>query len=108
MAQSIDVPGNAVATRVAVERIYISAGQSVAWLDLMTEADPETSVQLMGVSVRMAEHPGGEHMFVVKGRYKGERVVAFHGDPSILAGLTGLGNRIRNGSLKWRPDEYEG
>lgn len=108
MSKSVDIPGNAIATNVAVQRIYIQAGQSIAWLDLSVEANSESSVQLLGVSVRIAEHPGGEHLFVLKGRYQGERVVSFHQDSSLLSGITGVGNRIRNGSLKWRPDEYEG
>ena len=45
-------------------------------------------------------------LIVLKGYEGTSWVVAFHRDTTLSAAISGVGNRLRNGSLKWRADEY--
>lgn len=45
-------------------------------------------------------------LIVLKGYEGSAWVVAFHREGTLSAAVAGVGNRLRNGSLKWRKDEY--
>ena len=48
-------------------------------------------------------------LVILKGYLGGQDYVAFHRDGTFSASLTGVGNRLRNGSLAWREDKgYDG
>ncbi len=46
-------------------------------------------------------------LVVCKGYIGTEWHVAFHRGDTVSEAISGLGNRLRNGSLRWRVDEYE-
>jgi hypothetical protein len=49
----------------------------------------------------------GDFMIVLMGRdLEGTPVVGFHADSNLLSGLAGAGFRLRDGKVRWKPDEY--
>ena len=43
-------------------------------------------------------------LVILKGYLGSQAYVAFHRDGTYSAALTGVGNRLRNGSLRWKED----
>ena len=57
--------------------------------------------------VRGPQYDGGDYLVVLSAtEVDGTPVVAFHGAATLQDGLTGAGNRVRNGSLKWHLDKW--
>jgi len=56
--------------------------------------------------VRIKCDPDDERgvLVILKGYMGSQEYVAFHREETYSAALTGVGNRLRNGSLKWRED----
>lgn len=70
-------------------------------------------VQLTGLTIRYSTNkagdyiPGGEVLVVVKAYdAEGTRWVGFHSAMSMIEALAGTMIRIRNGSIKWKVDEF--
>lgn len=62
---------------------------------------------LTGMSIRGPQVVGGEFLLVAKGTTEdGENIVGFHSAFTLGDAVRGLEARIRNGTLKWRVDEF--
>lgn len=68
----------------------------------------DLEADLTGMSFRGPQEPGGEILVVLRAIYHdGTKVVAFHSAYSLGDCVKGIADRLRNGSLKWKPDEYD-
>lgn len=95
-----------------------SKSLSVRWEEIGRAADEiglalagyrSLSVEVIGLSIRPPQGQGGDFLITVRGlSADGGRVVAFHGSPDFGDALRGLHNRLLNGSLKWREDQFRG
>lgn len=58
------------------------------------------------IEVRIKCDPDDEEgvLVILKGYVGNVEYVAFHRDSTFSAAITAVGNRLRNGSLKWRED----
>ena len=82
-------------------------GNAVDELGLIATGYRNVGVQVQGFSIRIPAVQGGDFLITVRGLLDdGTPAVAFHGSPDFGEALRGLRNRIMNGSLKWRPDQY--
>ena len=82
-------------------------GRAVDEVGLVMSGHRNVSVGITGMSIRGPVEAGGDFLATVRGRdVGGAPVVSFHGDPDLGALFRGLHNRLMNGSLKWRPDEW--
>lgn len=58
------------------------------------------------VSFRIKCDPDDEKgvLLIAKGYQGSQAFVAFHGDVTVTSAIVGFGNRLANGSLKWREE----
>jgi len=85
--------------------------EKLGWAILTIEAGIEGyrgwQVEVTGFSVRAPLVQHGEYLMVIKGTDEaGGPIVAFHSSTSLADLFTGCANRLVNGSLKWRDDEF--
>lgn len=88
---------------------YQRIGAAVVELGRACEGYRDLSMQVIGMSIRAPQFRDGEYLMVVRGLGQdGGMFVAFHSALDIGEVLRGVDARLRNGSLKWRVDEYAG
>lgn len=90
----------------AHKRYIEELARGVLNIDRYVEEIQEARPTLVGVKVRcdVTDEMG---VLVILTGYEGSKaMVAFHRDITVSAALQGVGNRLRNGSLKWRVDQY--
>lgn len=84
-------------------------GRAVDEVGLVISGYRSLAVAVSGLSIRSPQVQGGDYLLTVRGTDEGGApVVAFHGSPDLGEAFRGLHNRLMNGSLRWRPDEYAG
>lgn len=65
------------------------------------------AVEVVGLSIRPPTVDKPDFLVVLRGLdAEGAPVVAFHGADDLVGALGGAGERLRNGTLRWRPDEF--
>jgi len=101
-----EVPGNVIATQAAYAKFVDRAGQG--WIEFVGAVQnlAARGVLVDRVTMKGEWHNGGDMLVVLAARTEAGYMVAFHNveDPSTM--WVALANRIKNGSLKWRDDEY--
>lgn len=86
---------------------WLEIGRAVDEVGLAMTGHRSLSVDVVGLSVRGPQGPGGDFLITVRGLDEdGQAVVAFHGASDLAECLRGLSNRLLNGSLKWRSDQF--
>lgn len=101
-----EVPGNVLATAAMTERILARTGLSVHKATYRMEVMLEEGIEITAIKFRATAGPTGEWLAIVTARTENNGVVAFHSGTSFAECLEGVCNRIVNGSLKWKEDEY--
>ena len=82
-------------------------GRAVDEIGLALSGYRSLSVELVGIAVRSPQVLGGDFLLTLRGVDEaGQPVVAFHGSPDLADAFRGAHNRLMNGSLKWRKDEF--
>lgn len=82
-------------------------GRAVDEIGLALSGYRSLAVDVVGISLRAPQTPGGDYLLTLRGQdADGSPVVAFHGSPDLGDAFRGAHNRLMNGSLKWRKDEY--
>lgn len=82
-------------------------GKAIVDLAHAIEGYRDLSVELVGMSIRGPQFRGGEYLIVLRGLdEEGLPIVAFHSALDMGEVLRGVESRLRNGSLKWRKDEF--
>ena len=101
-----DVPGNAMESARQMELWYARVGSAVATIEALMHEPTEMRPCIEEIRIVCnVDDPRGV-LLVVKGFTPLEPVVAFHADETLTDALRGLGNRLRNSSLKWKVDQY--
>lgn len=91
----------------SLEVRWTEGGRAVDWIGLAMTGHRSLSVEITGLSVKAPQGEGGDFLITVRGLDEaGARVVSFHGSPDLLDALRGLQNRVANGSLRWRADDW--
>lgn len=94
---------------VSLEVRWREIGKAADEIGLAMSGYRSLAVDVLAFSVRGPQAQGGDFLITVRGvDADGAPVVAFHGSPDLGEALRGLQNRLLNGSLRWRPDEYRG
>lgn len=90
-----------------VRELTAAAGKALMELGFVMAGTWDWSVAVTGFSVRAPQSPGGDFLITIRALdHEGGPVVAWHGSPELGNAIQGLHNRLRNGSLKWRADEW--
>jgi len=106
--QGRDVPGNTVASQAMFDGWVHDVGKG--WLDLLRacEAEAKAGRLITRITIRGVVTQGAGLLVILAASGDDGATVAFHNVDEVSTMWRGLANRMRNGSLKWRPDEYAG
>jgi hypothetical protein len=85
----------------------VSLGDQLTWLDYEFGGPGAGQNGYRGMSIRFPKEQHGEFLITIRSESdQGEPIVAFHGGNSLSDALAGLSERLRNGTLKWKIDQY--
>lgn len=96
----------AKSSTVRYNKWLMDTGRGVLNIEAYQEAIQEDRPTLTKVTVKCDPDDEEGVLLIVNGYQAAEWLVAFHREATVGQGLASLGNRLRNGSLKWRKDEY--
>jgi len=101
-----DVPGNVIATAAAHERFLTQLG--AGWVGVVEGARSLAGhdVYIESMTIRGSIGEGGDLLIVIRAISDEGKVVAFHNVDDSTTMWVGLANRMRNGSIKWKEDQY--
>lgn len=86
---------------------FEDAGRAVSWLGLAMDGHRQTDVEIIGFSVKAPVAERGEFFLVLRGvDHEGAPVVSFTSATTLEEVFRSVVARIRNGSLRWRNDDY--
>lgn len=101
-----EVPGNVLATAAMTERLLSKAGLALYQAANSMDRLHEEEIHITAIRFKPRGLEAGEWLAVVTAEMDGSAVVAFHSGDGFVTTVTGICNRIMNGSLKWKEDEY--
>ena len=92
----------------AWDRRKAKAGSAVMNLDRLTHPSWSGEIEIVSFRLRLGQPGHEENLVVVQGvNGSGEPVVAFHSADEASDALVGAINRVLNGQLRWKADEYK-
>lgn len=106
MPQDIGIPGNAYAEQLELDRMLHKIGAAIMRGNSYMEKNAEAGTYIRKISLASPWEKSGEWFVVITKYEEGMPLVAFHSADTLQQAVVGLLNRLRNGSLKWRTDEY--
>lgn len=94
-------------SEASLKHRWQACGQALDDVGLAMAGFRDLSVDVTGMSIRGPRHEGDEFLLVIRGLDEENRpVVAFNSAHHLDEAFISLQARLRNGSLKWRPDEF--
>ena len=89
------------------ERLDKQLVRGVKYLDRVMAEGRGADVEVTAWRIRAPRDENDDYMVVVTAiGVDGEALVGFHSGVSLAETIAGMCNRVRNGSMRWRPDEY--
>lgn len=101
-----EVPGNVLATVAMTERILTKTGHVVHMANHSIERLEEGGEHVKAIRLTSRGRAAGEWLAIVTLSTSEGEFVAFHSGDGFQQTLEGTCQRIINGSLKWKEDEY--
>lgn len=101
-----EVPGNVLATAAMTERILSKTGLAVHQAAYSLERMEHDGNTIKAIRFMAKGGATGEWLAVITAVGEGGAVVAFHSGEGLTQVIEGTMNRLNNGSLKWKADEY--
>lgn len=98
--------GNTISAQAAFEREVLKTGSSVFDIEGFIYRGARDRFVVRSIRFRSGPNPGADWLVVITAYSPDGPVVAFHSGDSFKAALVGLSSRLKNGSLKWKADEY--
>ena len=96
----------AIASDKRYERWSKTLATSMQHIELYAESVQEDKPTLVSFSVKCDADDEKGVLIVGRGYLGNDWYVCFQGGISVTDALTGFGNRLRNGSMKWKEDAY--
>lgn len=92
---------------VAADARQKRSGRALERLTFMATRVGPSGLELVGMSVRFPREDGEDFLVTLRALDEaGAPVVAFHGAATLEDAVMGVVNRIDNGSLSWRADQW--
>lgn len=88
----------------ALKKLLEKLGWSLLHIEGYVEAIQEDRPTLVGFRVKCDPDDEQGVLVIGKGYLGSADMVCFHRDVTVSDAVSGFGNRLRNGSLKWRED----
>lgn len=89
-----------------VEHLAQQIGMSVLNFERRIEQMSDAGVTVRGMAVRLPTEEKPDYLITVRADGENAAMVAFSGGLTLAEVLRGTIERMGNGSLKWREDEY--
>lgn len=106
MTKYDEVPGNAMQSQAVFDREVFDTGRRVFDISGFIHRGASDRFVVRSIKFRAGPVPGAEWLVVVTAYSPDGPVVAFHQGADFKTALIGLAARLKNGSLKWKVDEY--
>lgn len=100
------VPGNARASQAAFDRQVYKLGETLLSIDSIIHDYAKSGNQITGIRFKGPNTYGADWMVIITAVFDEKYVVAFVFGDSIAVCMKTLVNKIRNGGLKWKDDQY--
>lgn len=101
-----DVPGATAISAALVQREMLKLANSIYVTQGRIDSQFDGNMMVKSIKIRLPNAPGGDYMAVITADTTEGSKVSFHGGSSLPDVLRGLCERLNNGRLKWRDDEY--
>lgn len=101
-----EVPGNTLESQRIFERELMRIGLAVLALESGLVRMEQDDVVLKAIRLAYAGGPQGDVLCIMTATTEEAGVVAFCSGSSLSAVLCTVSNQIRNGSIKWKEDQY--
>lgn len=108
MKKQLDIPGDARASAIAIQRALLKISEQLARAEDIYERLDENDLSIDSMSLRLPQYVSGDYLVTVRARKEGVAVVGFHGADSMAEVLRGVMARLENGSMQWKDDKYAG
>ncbi len=92
------------ASRRAAARLLTAIGSSLERLDRFIVEVPDDEHHIRSITIKMRFDDVGDILLMVKADSGSGPKIAFQAAESVAACITGIVNRLDNGSVKWRED----
>lgn len=102
-----DVPGNAVASALAVQREMVRLAEQVYRMERVLDRLDGDNVFIKGLRFRPPFGEGDQWLGVVTADIEGVPKVGFVSDETFASTVRKAVAMLENGSMKWRDDEYK-
>lgn len=90
-----------------LSELFEDAGRAVSWLGLAMDGHRQVDVTITGFSVKSPVAERGEFFLVLRGLdAAGMPLVSFTSATTLEEVFRSVVARLKNGSLRWRADEY--
>lgn len=106
MTKPKDVPGNTLQSQLLFDRELHKVGHRVYDIDSFIQRSVRDKFVVRAIKFRAGKVPGAEWMAIITAYSPDGPVVAFHSGEGFKELVVGLAARLKNGSLKWKADEY--
>lgn len=106
MPKQTGTPGNTMQSQADFDHMLYKIGVAISRLERWCSTDVPEGVYVKSIRLRAPQNPEGEWLAVVSISTENGGKVGFHSAEDLTAVLSGLSNRLRNGSIKWKDDEY--
>lgn len=103
---NVEVPGNVLATAALTARLLERTGHRVHMAMLAMINYEEQGLKIVRITFKAPGDVNGEWLGIITAQSENGGVVAFHSGDGFVSTVEGLLNRLNNGSLKWKEDEY--
>ncbi len=104
--KNTDVPGSAVGSHAAYLRQMVRQAETLQDLERTADRLFEEELLVRGITIRFPEDARPEYLAVVRVEGPGGRLVAFHNAPTFIEVVVGVVNRLKNGTMKFKEDQY--
>lgn len=98
--------GNTISAQAAFDREVHLTGSRVFDINSFVHQGVRDKFIVRSIKFRAGNTPGADWLVVITAYSSGTPVVAFHSGVGFKDTLLGLASRLKNGSLKWKADEY--
>jgi hypothetical protein len=101
-----EVPGNVVQTGINIQNEHLKLARPIYIMSGRQEVGKETGFTMRAIRFRAPSVQGEEWLGIVTAWVDDNAVVAFHRGDTLADCVRGTFNRMVNGKLRWKDDEY--
>ena len=101
-----EVPGNVIASRALTDRLLAKTGFAVHSIHQWFEAAQDHGIHLKALRFSTRDGPSGDWLCVVTVDTDEGPRVGFQSGSTFNDAIEGLKNRLLNGRMTWKEDEY--